>query len=94
MTETILFKEPYYTPTIMSGAVVRWKSNGLGGAEISASRDYVHVRGAFSFSKLEAYRQFLETLRDAHALHIEMRSSRDPHEIAKRYRTLSFGEQS
>jgi hypothetical protein len=89
----MLLKEPYYTPTIMSGPVVRWKLNGRGDNEISASRDCVHITGAFSFSKIEAYRQFLETLRDAHALHIEMKSSSDPHEIAKRYRQLPFGEE-
>lgn len=93
MTETRLFLEPYYTPTIMSGAVVRWPLNGRGNGEISASRDCVHVSGAFSFSKIDSYRQFLGTLRDAHALHIEMRSSSDSHEIAKRYRQRPFGEE-
>ena len=65
----------------MSGAVVRWGEH----PQISASRDAVMIHDTWEFRSLEEYEKFSELLKAAMSLHIDMKHSHDPHEVAKRF---------
>lgn len=70
----MLSRIPIYTPTVMDGAVLRWKADDGCRDEISASRSCVLVRGEFYLRDLLEVERFKCILDDALEAHRRIKS--------------------